>query len=192
MIPSRLSVSLYREEGRKKKKPWQRPRLSETETNPRQRDPDRNHRRTQTGSEVLQFPRPAQRIRPLDGVVLRLDPRSGPIQSLLAGLVAPADHYVRSRIGLDGVLVFRCLGDYHALFSAAQDVAECLDKSQKNLLAIWTIKAVVANDLFTDDSFMSSVVCFISQYNKDCVSVLQRELLESNVPYTIERVSGFS
>ncbi|KAF3606780.1 hypothetical protein DY000_02051489 [Brassica cretica] len=46
--------------------------------------------------------------------------------------------------------------DYHALFSAAQDVAECLDKSQKNLLTIWTIKAVVANDLFTDDSFMFS------------------------------------
>nr|VDD59126.1 unnamed protein product [Brassica oleracea] len=50
------------------------PRVSETETNPRRRDPDRNPRRTQTGSEVLQFPRPAQRIRPLDGVVLRLDP----------------------------------------------------------------------------------------------------------------------
>ncbi|XP_009123979.1 uncharacterized protein LOC103848907 isoform X2 [Brassica rapa] len=47
-------------------------------------------------------------------------------------------------------------GDYHALFSAAQDVAECLDRSQKNLLTIWTIKAVVANDLFTDDSFMFS------------------------------------
>ncbi|CAN6895370.1 unnamed protein product [Brassica oleracea] len=47
-------------------------------------------------------------------------------------------------------------GDYHALFSAAQDAAECLDKSQKNLLTIWTIKAVVANDLFTDDSFMFS------------------------------------
>ncbi|VVA96450.1 unnamed protein product [Arabis nemorensis] len=46
--------------------------------------------------------------------------------------------------------------DYHALFSAAQDVTECLDKSQKNLLTIWTIKAVVANDLFTDDSFMFS------------------------------------
>ncbi|ESQ49632.1 hypothetical protein EUTSA_v10020805mg [Eutrema salsugineum] len=46
--------------------------------------------------------------------------------------------------------------DFHALFSAAQDVAECLDKSQKNLLTIWTIKAVVANDLFTDDSFMFS------------------------------------
>ncbi|CDY67384.1 BnaAnng24160D [Brassica napus] len=76
------------------------------------------------------------------------------------------------------------VGDYHALFSAAQDVAECLDKSQKNLLTIWTIKAIVANDLFTDDNFMSSVVCFISQCNKDCASVLQRELLESNVPDT--------
>ncbi|CDY36380.1 BnaC04g32880D [Brassica napus] len=63
------------------------------------------------------------------------------------------------------------VGDYHALFSAAQDVAECLDKSEKNLLTILTIKAVVANDLFTDDNFMC---------NKDCASVLQRELLESN------------
>ncbi|XP_010463935.1 PREDICTED: uncharacterized protein LOC104744559 isoform X2 [Camelina sativa] len=46
--------------------------------------------------------------------------------------------------------------DFHALFTAAQDVVECLDKSQKNLLTIWTYKAVVANDLFTDDSFMFS------------------------------------
>ncbi|XP_010558744.1 PREDICTED: uncharacterized protein LOC104827288 [Tarenaya hassleriana] len=46
--------------------------------------------------------------------------------------------------------------DYHALFSTAQDIAECLDKGQKNLLTTWTIKAVVANDLFTDDSFVFS------------------------------------
>uniref|UniRef100_A0A6N2LXA1 Nucleolar/coiled-body phosphoprotein n=1 Tax=Salix viminalis TaxID=40686 RepID=A0A6N2LXA1_SALVM len=46
--------------------------------------------------------------------------------------------------------------DYHALFSAAQDAAECLNKKQKNQLATWTVRAVVANDLFTDDSF---VVC---------------------------------
>ncbi|KAL3645316.1 hypothetical protein CASFOL_010496 [Castilleja foliolosa] len=47
-------------------------------------------------------------------------------------------------------------GDYHALFSAAQDVAECLKKKQKNLLSTWTIRAVWANDLFTDDSFVFS------------------------------------
>ncbi|KAG6437553.1 hypothetical protein SASPL_102472 [Salvia splendens] len=46
--------------------------------------------------------------------------------------------------------------DYHALFSAAQDVAECLNKKQQNLLAAWTIRAVWANDLFTDDSFVFS------------------------------------
>lgn len=46
--------------------------------------------------------------------------------------------------------------DYHALFSAAQDVVECLNKKQKNLLTIWTIRAVMANDLFTDDSFVFS------------------------------------
>ncbi|KAL5768161.1 hypothetical protein ACOSQ2_014944 [Xanthoceras sorbifolium] len=46
--------------------------------------------------------------------------------------------------------------DYHALFSAAQDAAECLNKKQKNQLSTWTIRAVVANDLFTDDSFVFS------------------------------------
>ncbi|GAV66785.1 hypothetical protein CFOL_v3_10295 [Cephalotus follicularis] len=45
---------------------------------------------------------------------------------------------------------------YHALFSAAQDAAECLDNKQKNQLSVWIIKAVVANDLFTDDSFVLS------------------------------------
>ncbi|KAH6802402.1 nucleolar/coiled-body phosphoprotein [Perilla frutescens var. frutescens] len=46
--------------------------------------------------------------------------------------------------------------DYHELFSAAQDVAECLSKKQQNLLTAWTIRAVWANDLFTDDSFVFS------------------------------------
>ncbi|CAO2833179.1 unnamed protein product [Amaranthus hypochondriacus] len=46
--------------------------------------------------------------------------------------------------------------DYHALFSAAQDAKECLNKKQKNRLTAWTIHAVVANDLFTDDSFVFS------------------------------------
>ncbi|KAF8017797.1 hypothetical protein BT93_H2867 [Corymbia citriodora subsp. variegata] len=46
--------------------------------------------------------------------------------------------------------------DYHALFSAAQDAAEHLSDKQKNQLTTWTIQAVVANDLFTDDSFVFS------------------------------------
>ncbi|KAH6826517.1 nucleolar/coiled-body phosphoprotein [Perilla frutescens var. hirtella] len=46
--------------------------------------------------------------------------------------------------------------DYHELFSAAQDVAECLSKNQQNLLTAWTIRAIWANDLFTDDSFVFS------------------------------------
>ncbi|KAK4775864.1 hypothetical protein SAY87_023825 [Trapa incisa] len=46
--------------------------------------------------------------------------------------------------------------DYHALFSASQDVADCLSKKQKNQLTVWTLRAVVANDLFTDDSFLFS------------------------------------
>ncbi|KAK1379245.1 Methyltransferase-like protein 6-like [Heracleum sosnowskyi] len=46
--------------------------------------------------------------------------------------------------------------DYHALFSAAQDVTECFNKKQRNQIMAWTIRAVVANDLFTDDSFVFS------------------------------------
>lgn len=46
--------------------------------------------------------------------------------------------------------------DYHALFTVAQDAAECLSKKQKSQLSTWTIQAVVANDLFTDDSFVFS------------------------------------
>ncbi|KAL0913702.1 hypothetical protein M5K25_017181 [Dendrobium thyrsiflorum] len=46
--------------------------------------------------------------------------------------------------------------DYHALFSAAQEVTQCFSKQQKNLLATWIIRALVANDLYTDDSFVYS------------------------------------
>ncbi|MBA0687271.1 hypothetical protein Goari_014820, partial [Gossypium aridum] len=45
-------------------------------------------------------------------------------------------------------------GDYHSLFSAAQDAAECLNKRQKNQLTVWTFRAVMANDFLTDDSFV--------------------------------------
>ncbi|GMI79168.1 hypothetical protein like AT3G04560 [Hibiscus trionum] len=47
-------------------------------------------------------------------------------------------------------------GDYHSLFSAAQDAAECLNKKQKNQLTVWTFRAVMANDFLTDDSFVFS------------------------------------
>ncbi|XVF06371.1 hypothetical protein REPUB_Repub06bG0042400 [Reevesia pubescens] len=47
-------------------------------------------------------------------------------------------------------------GDYHSLFSAAQDAAEYLNKKQKNQLTVWTFRAVMANDLLTDDSFVFS------------------------------------
>uniref|UniRef100_A0A7N0T4R4 Uncharacterized protein n=1 Tax=Kalanchoe fedtschenkoi TaxID=63787 RepID=A0A7N0T4R4_KALFE len=46
--------------------------------------------------------------------------------------------------------------DYHALFTASQDILHCLGRKQQNQLITWTIKAVVANDLFTDDSFVFS------------------------------------
>ncbi|CAF1859259.1 unnamed protein product [Brassica napus] len=108
-------------------------------------------------------------------------------------------HYVRSRRGLDGVLVFRSmtkvglLPEVKTLSALLHGLVHCrhyglvmevfeetimlcsqqlkMSPSEKNLLTILTIKAVVANDLFTDDNFMC---------NKDCASVLQRELLESN------------
>ncbi|CAL5404147.1 unnamed protein product [Camellia sinensis] len=48
--------------------------------------------------------------------------------------------------------------DCHALFSAAQDAVECFNKKQRNQLTTWMIRAVVANDLFTDDSFVSNSV----------------------------------
>ncbi|CAN7134166.1 unnamed protein product, partial [Brassica rapa subsp. narinosa] len=82
-------------------------------------------------------------------------------------------HYVRSRIGLDGVLVFRFMTKVGLLPQALrfgdggveETIMLCsqqlkMSPSQKNLLAIWTIKAVVANDLFTDDSFMVSYSFF--------------------------------
>lgn len=43
--------------------------------------------------------------------------------------------------------------DYHALFIAAQEVTEFFSKRQRNQLASWSIKAVLGNDLYTDDSF---------------------------------------
>ncbi|CAH9097337.1 unnamed protein product [Cuscuta europaea] len=46
--------------------------------------------------------------------------------------------------------------DYHALLTASQDVVECLPKKQQSLFTVWTIRAIVANDLFTDDSFVFS------------------------------------
>lgn len=57
------------------------------------------------------------------------------------------------------------------------------------------------SELFSDSIVMrcvklgslteSSVVCFMSQCDKDCASVLQRELLEPDVPDITKRVSGF-
>ncbi|KAG8060783.1 hypothetical protein GUJ93_ZPchr0002g23235 [Zizania palustris] len=46
--------------------------------------------------------------------------------------------------------------DYQALFNASQGVTECFNQQQKNQFGIWMLHAVVANDLFTDDSFVFS------------------------------------
>lgn len=49
--------------------------------------------------------------------------------------------------------------DYHALFSAAQDLTQCFTQTQRKHLAVWTLRAVTANDLYTDDSFVFSKAC---------------------------------
>ncbi|KAF7817782.1 uncharacterized protein G2W53_023237 [Senna tora] len=46
--------------------------------------------------------------------------------------------------------------DYYALFSEAQNATEHFNRKQKNQMTTWTIAAVVANDLYTDDSFVFS------------------------------------
>ncbi|CAA7399015.1 unnamed protein product [Spirodela intermedia] len=46
--------------------------------------------------------------------------------------------------------------DYQALFCAAQGVAEFFAERQKDQLITWNIRAVIANDLYTDDSFVFS------------------------------------
>ncbi|XP_060184509.1 uncharacterized protein LOC132614151 [Lycium barbarum] len=46
--------------------------------------------------------------------------------------------------------------DYHELFTAVQDTMECLSKKQQNMITAWIMRAVVANDLFTDESFTFS------------------------------------
>lgn len=42
---------------------------------------------------------------------------------------------------------------------------QCLGKKQQNLLSTWTIRAVLANDLFTDDSFV------VSSYTHSTITV---------------------
>lgn len=84
------------------------------------------------------------------------------IQLIQAGSVKPEtiDHFyaileaaMLSPVSCNDVSV---RSDYHALFSAAQDASEMLNKQQKNQLNVWAIQAVVANDLYTDDSFVFS------------------------------------
>ncbi|XP_024991845.1 uncharacterized protein LOC112525802 isoform X2 [Cynara cardunculus var. scolymus] len=42
---------------------------------------------------------------------------------------------------------------------ASQDLSECFTPKQRKHLSVWTIRAVMANDLFTDDSFVFSKAC---------------------------------
>ncbi|CAA3010596.1 Hypothetical predicted protein [Olea europaea subsp. europaea] len=73
--------------------------------------------------------------------------------------------------------------DYHALFSAAQYAANVLNKKQKNLLSTWIVRAVWANDLFTDDSFIAISSLPVASENDDMEEVIAlKEELE--VPRT--------
>ncbi|KEH42985.1 hypothetical protein MTR_1g079830 [Medicago truncatula] len=78
--------------------------------------------------------------------------------------------------------------DYHSLFTAAQNAKEHLNKKQKNQLATWTISAVVANDLYTDDSFVvwfSLKIYFKLAHLNFCKPVLSfyysRQLIEKHI-----------
>ncbi|KAL4574700.1 hypothetical protein LXL04_021536 [Taraxacum kok-saghyz] len=53
----------------------------------------------------------------------------------------------------------RVRADYHALFVAAEDLTEIFTQKQQKHLSLWSIRAVMANDLFTDDSFVFSKAC---------------------------------
>ncbi|XP_020593704.1 uncharacterized protein LOC110033888 isoform X2 [Phalaenopsis equestris] len=73
--------------------------------------------------------------------------------------------------------------DYHAMFSAVQEVTQCFSRQQKNVLATWMIRALVANDLYTDDSFVK-LACL--QYSKaagkikDAISSLPAATVEDD------------
>ncbi|MCD9644070.1 hypothetical protein HAX54_032048 [Datura stramonium] len=84
------------------------------------------------------------------------------IQLIQAGSVKPAtsDHFFAileaAMSSLTACNEPSVRSDYHELFTAAQDTIECLSKKQQNMITTWTMRAVVANDLFTDDSFVFS------------------------------------
>ncbi|KAJ0963604.1 hypothetical protein J5N97_028726 [Dioscorea zingiberensis] len=84
------------------------------------------------------------------------------VQLIQAGSVKPGtgNHFfsiLEAAMSLPSAPTDRSVrADFHALFSAAQDVSESLTKQQNNQLTTWTIRAVLANDLYTDDSFVFS------------------------------------
>lgn len=71
--------------------------------------------------------------------------------------------------------------DYHALFSIVQDINQCFSKQQNNILSTWMIRAVVANDLYTDDSFVYSKA---AGKIKDAISNLPPATVDDDVEET--------
>ncbi|XP_020275883.1 uncharacterized protein LOC109850309 [Asparagus officinalis] len=84
------------------------------------------------------------------------------LQLIKAGSVKPgtSDHFfaiLESAMSSPSSCTVPSLrADYHALFSEVQDIKECFSEQQNNQLTTWTIRAVMANDLYTDDSFVFS------------------------------------
>ncbi|XP_078440461.1 nucleolar/coiled-body phosphoprotein [Wolffia australiana] len=82
--------------------------------------------------------------------------------------------------------------DYQALFTAAQSVSEFFSTPQKEQLVIWNIRAVVANNLYTDDSFVFSKA---AGKIKDAISSLpiatEEDDVEEVLPPTEESADPF-
>ena len=57
---------------------------------------------------------------------------------------------------------------------------QCLNKKQKNQLSTWTIRAVVANDLLTDDSFVVRLSSFIRIFFKHVLNESMFTVIEFN------------
>ncbi|KAK9732889.1 hypothetical protein RND81_04G030000 [Saponaria officinalis] len=132
------------------------------------------------------------------------------IQLIQAGSVKPetADHFFAileaAMLSPTSCNDASIRANYHALFSVAQDASECLNKKQKNLLAAWAIRAVVANDLHTDDSFVfskaagrikgliSSLPVATEEDDADEAAALEleKEMANSNVQTTQEVISS--
>ncbi|KAK4359859.1 hypothetical protein RND71_022088 [Anisodus tanguticus] len=114
------------------------------------------------------------------------------LQLIQAGSVKPAtsDHFFAileaAMSSLTACNEPSVRADYHELFIAAQDTIECLSKKQQNMITTWTMRAVVANDLFTDESFT-----FIEEFY-NASGFLDTIALVGNWSYDLLRTTSIS